>query len=163
MTSQWGVSNYRKLYCLFNRLFWLTSKKTWKPALLAVSEGNHRSAVDSPHKWSVMWSAFGYHCVIMFWWLVSICYDYFCKWDLSLDHSSQSSKTYLNMGSSNGNIVRVTSPLCGKSTGDRWIPLTKASEAELWCFLWSSPEQTVKQTIKTPVIWDVIAVSMTSL
>ena len=26
----------------------------------------------------------------------------------------------------------------------RWIPLTKASDAELWCFLWSSPEQTVE-------------------
>ena len=24
------------------------------------------------------------------------------------------------------------------------IPLTKASEAELWCFLWAVPEQTVK-------------------
>ena len=27
----------------------------------------------------------------------------------------------------------------------RWIPLTKASDVELWCFLWSPPEQTVKQ------------------
>ena len=26
----------------------------------------------------------------------------------------------------------------------RWIPLTKASDAELWCFLWSVPEQTVE-------------------
>ena len=23
----------------------------------------------------------------------------------------------------------------------RWIPLTKASDADLWCFLWSTPEQ----------------------
>ena len=29
---------------------------------------------------------------------------------------------------------RVTSPLCGEFTGNRWIPLTKASDAELWCF-----------------------------
>ena len=41
--------------------------------------------------------------------------------------------------SSNGNIVRVTGSLCGKFTGHRWIPLTKASDAELWCFLWSAP------------------------
>ena len=27
-----------------------------------------------------------------------------------------------------------------ESTGHRWIPLTKASDAELWCFLWSVPE-----------------------
>ena len=33
--------------------------------------------------------------------------------------------------SSNGNIFHVTGPLCGKSTGHRWIPITKASDAEL--------------------------------
>ena len=44
------------------------------------------------------------------------------------------------MTSSNGNIFRITSPLCGKFTGHRLIPLTKASDAELWCFLWSAPK-----------------------
>ena len=43
------------------------------------------------------------------------------------------------MTSSNGNIFRVTGPLCGEFTGHRWIALTKASKAELWCFLWSVP------------------------
>ena len=38
------------------------------------------------------------------------------------------------MTSSNGNIFRVTGPLCGEFTGHRWIPLTKASDAEHWCF-----------------------------
>ena len=34
--------------------------------------------------------------------------------------------------------------LCGgEFTGDRRIPLTKASDAQLWCFLWSAPEWTV--------------------
>ena len=37
--------------------------------------------------------------------------------------------------SSNGNTFRVTGHLCGEFTGPRWIPLTKASDAELWCFL----------------------------
>ena len=32
------------------------------------------------------------------------------------------------MTSSNGNIFRVTGP--------RWIPRTKVSGVELWCFLW---------------------------
>ena len=36
------------------------------------------------------------------------------------------------MTSSNGNIFRVTGP--------RWIPRTKASDAELWCFLSSAPD-----------------------
>ena len=39
------------------------------------------------------------------------------------------------MTSSNASIFRVTGPLCGEFTGHRWIPLTKASDAELWCFL----------------------------
>ena len=38
------------------------------------------------------------------------------------------------MTSSNGNIFRVTGHLCGEFTGPRWIPRTKASDAELWCF-----------------------------
>ena len=41
------------------------------------------------------------------------------------------------MATSNGNIFRVTGRLCGEFTGHRWIPLTKASDAELWYFLWS--------------------------
>ena len=28
---------------------------------------------------------------------------------------------------------------CGEFTGPRWIPRTKASDAERWCFLWSAP------------------------
>ena len=43
------------------------------------------------------------------------------------------------MTSSNGNLFRVTGPLCGEFTGLQWIPRTKASDAELWCFLWSAP------------------------
>ena len=34
--------------------------------------------------------------------------------------------------------VRVTGHLCGEFTGHRWIPHTKAIDAELWCFLWSA-------------------------
>ena len=61
------------------------------------------------------------------------------------------------MTSSTGNIFCVTGTLNKEFTGHRWIPLTKASDAELWCFLWSALEQT------TPVVWDAIALIMTSL
>ena len=44
------------------------------------------------------------------------------------------------MMSSNGNIFRVTSHLCGENTGHRWIPRKKASDGELWCFPWSAAE-----------------------
>ena len=31
-------------------------------------------------------------------------------------------------------------PFVGDFTAHRWIPRTKASDAVLWCFLWSAPE-----------------------
>ena len=37
----------------------------------------------------------------------------------------------------------------------------QSSDAELWCFLWSAPAQTIVQTIGTPVIWDAIVFIMT--
>ena len=58
----------------------------------------------------------------------------------SITLNAVSSKGLLMMTSSNGSIFHVTGPLCGEFTGDRWIPRTKASAAELWCFLWSAPE-----------------------
>ena len=67
------------------------------------------------------------------------------------------------MMSSNGNIFRVPGLLCGEFTGHRWIPLTKASDADLWRFLWSAPETTVEQTGETPLIWVAITLNMTSL
>ena len=64
--------------------------------------------------------------------------------------------------SSNESSFRVTGPFCGESTVHRWIPLTKASDAEFWCVIWSALEA-VEQTIDTPVIWDATALIMTSL
>ena len=46
----------------------------------------------------------------------------------------------IRMTSSNGKIFRVTGHLCGEFTGFRWIPYTKASGTEIWCFLWSASE-----------------------
>ena len=40
------------------------------------------------------------------------------------------------MTSSNGNILRVTGPLCEEFTGRRWIALIKASDLELCCFFY---------------------------
>ena len=64
---------------------------------------------------------------------------------------------------SNGNIFRLAGPLRGESTGHRCISLTKARDAELWYFLWSAPHQTVAQTIEATVIWNAIAIIMTSV
>ena len=70
---------------------------------------------------------------------------------------------YYMMMSSNGNIFHVNGPLLGESTGHQWIPLSKACDTELWCVLWSAPEQAVKQTNEMPVIWDAITLIMTSM
>ena len=43
------------------------------------------------------------------------------------------------------------------------IRLTKARDAELWCFLWCVSEQTVKQTVEIEVICDATALIVTSL
>ena len=67
------------------------------------------------------------------------------------------------MASLNGFIFRVMGPLWWESIGYRWVPLPEVSDAELWCFFLSAPEQTVEQPIETLVIWDVISLSMTSL
>ena len=32
-----------------------------------------------------------------------------------------------------------------------------------WCFLWSTPEQTLEETLETPVVWEAIMLIMTSL
>ena len=52
----------------------------------------------------------------------------FLKWQRIIGHFVQISM-YM-MTSSNGNIFRVTGPLCGEFTGDRGIPLTKVSDVE---------------------------------
>ena len=51
------------------------------------------------------------------------------------------SRGHRMMTSSYGNIFRVTGHLCGEFTGPRWIPHTKASDAELSCFLWSASDK----------------------
>ena len=80
--------------------------------------------------------------------LVHVICSWFCSW---------------MMTSANGTIFRVAGPLCGESTRHRWIPLTKASNAELWCFLWSAPEQTAEQTVDMRMIRDAMSLIMTSL
>ena len=67
------------------------------------------------------------------------------------------------MTSSNGNIFRVTGHLSGEFTVHRWIPHTKARDAELWCFIWSEPGRTVDQTMDMLVIWNAIVPVMASL
>ena len=66
-------------------------------------------------------------------------WDQISMWYECFHFQSLGSRLYM-MTSSNGNIFRVTDHLCVKFTGHWWISCTTASDAELWCFLWSAPE-----------------------
>ena len=61
-------------------------------------------------------------------------------WPLYISQYRMETLHYVTMTSSNGNIFRVTGHLCGEFIAHRWISRTKASDAVLWCFLWSAPE-----------------------
>ena len=55
-------------------------------------------------------------------------------WHTWTMHQSKTWFYQTMMTSSNGNIFRATGHLCGEFTGNRWIPRTKAIDAEFWCF-----------------------------
>ena len=61
------------------------------------------------------------------------------KWPTRSHELLRFVENHCMMTSSNGNIFRVTGPLCGKFTGHWWIPRTKASDEEFWCHLWAAP------------------------
>ena len=113
--------------------------------------------VNSPHKWPVTRKMFPFDDVIMYYSEV-LCdqncpnlttyvglFNYLvcdnCIWDIVQE----------NIDVVKWKHFHVIGPLWGESIGDRCIPLTKASDAELWHFLWSA-EQTVEQKIEMPVI-----------
>ena len=68
------------------------------------------------------------------------CHHYFVYKMAQTPSSDRYTGTHYMMTSSNGSIFHVTGHLCGEFTGPRWIPRTNASDAELWCFLWSASE-----------------------
>ena len=83
-------------------------------ALLTLSEENPRLSVYSPYEEIVM-RGFDFLRVSM---------NKLSWWRHQMDTFS----------------AGVTGHLCGEFTGPRWIPHTKASDAELWCLLWSASE-----------------------
>ena len=63
----------------------------------------------------------------------------------------------------NGNISALLA-LCEENppvTGG--FPSLRAHNSELWCFIWSAPDQTVEETSEALLIWDTIALIMTLL
>ena len=159
-----GVSNHQLHGCLLNRLFRRWWKKTSKLGVTGLCAGNSPGPVYSPHKGPVTRKMFPFDDVIM------EVYNGFSRgiepfallfsmmprisprrFGVRLNMYADDGILYTSvatmwwttnsmMTSSNGIIIRVTGHLCGEFTGPRWIPHTKASDAELWCFLCSAPE-----------------------
>ena len=139
-------------------------RKHQSSASLAFVRGIHRWPVNSPHKWPITRKMFPFDDVVMMrnrsilWMLMPwfFCFTksseamvltkldkqalVFHECIIAVLRNDGKCKHSFMMMSSNGNIFRITGPLCGEFTGHRLIPHTKASEAELWCFLWSAPE-----------------------
>ena len=65
-------------------------------------------------------------------WRGALMFSFICAWINGWVNNGKAGD------SSNGIIFRVNGPLCREFTGDRWIPLTKASDADIWCFLWDA-------------------------
>ena len=103
-------------------------RKDQSSASLAFVRGIHRWPVNSTHKWPVRRKMLPFDVVIM----------KYCGYPMNCmipPIFARGRENVIMMTSSNGNIFRVTDRLCGEFTGHRWIPRTKASDAELWCFL----------------------------
>ena len=121
-------------------------RKHQKLRVTGSCEGN--SLVNSPHKGPVKRKMFPFDDVIM--WRNDWVWPSYAMWLVRSGSSlAQPMACFVTarkplldsmMTSSNGNIFRVTGHLCGEFAGARWIPHTKASDAGLWCFLWSASE-----------------------
>ena len=88
-----------------------------------------------------------------------------CSCDLVVESLPLTDWIVFMMTSSNGNIFRVTGPLCEEFAGHRWIPLTKASDAELWCFffIYTWINDWVNNREAGDFSWDAIAPIVTAL
>ena len=185
MVQVCGVSNHRRLDCLLSRLIRHSSKKTLKLRITDLSDGIHRRPVDSPHKRPVTWKWCPFDDVIM--WILEqmemvICGSQ-CSWaqlNISMhiiaisaikrpaeNIEIQPAGSRYKAARYCGDVIKWKHfprywPFKRQSTGYRWIPLTKASDAELWyLFDMCLNKQLSKQSRRR--FLEVIALLMTSL
>ena len=138
------------LYMNMGGISWMYCLNTWKPALI-------KNPSSASTEYICIYNIYIYMHHITF----SV--NYLSPVAIRLLVETLMTFTFRMMTSSNGNIFFFTGPLCREFTGHGGIPLTKASDAELWYFHWSVPELTAVQTIETPVIWDTIVPIIKSL
>ena len=78
------------------------------------------------------------------------------NWPQWVNERNETTVVSIMMTSWHGLAFYITGPLWGEPTAHWWIPLTKASNVELWCFVRYWPEEAVEHTIELLVIWDAV-------
>ena len=169
-----GVSNHRCLDYLLNGFLRHKSKKASKLCVTGLCEGNspvtgefstqkssnaeNVSIGGRHHEFFIQWNAYASKSKLLILFRAEI-YQMYVTGDPKTWFRND---RYFAHDDVIKIIVRV--PVCeGNSPVTIEFPVTKASDAEFWCFLWSAPQQKVEQTIEPPVIWVVITLIMTSL
>ena len=149
-----GISNLCSTVCLDQR-------KYQSSASLAFAKGIHRWPMDSPNKGQVTRKMFPFDYVIM----GVVC--------VTQALGSRRKPPYRQ--GNNNNIMTWHDDVIKQEHFPRHWPFVRGLHQspvnsphrgqwrELWCFLWSGPVPTVEQTMETPVIWDAMALVMTSL
>ena len=142
-----GISNHRRLDCLFNRLFWRRSTKISKLRVTCLCEGN--PPVDSSHKRPVKRKMLPLDNITMaittgetLWWRVSV------------------KARHYHLGSLL-RFPRYRPFVCREFAGCRWSPLTRPVMLSFDVFI--DLRLNKRLTIETPVTWDAITLIMTSL
>ena len=110
-------------------------RKHQSSASLAFLRGIHRGPVNSPHKWPVTRKMFPFDDVMF-------SRDMRSRWFLEGYPIVYRPHSPVRL---HGDVIKWKHfprywPFVRGIHRSRWIPLTKASDAELWCFLWSAPE-----------------------
>ena len=98
--------------------------------------GIHRSPVDSPHKGQ---------------WRGASMFSFICAWPNgwanNMEHGTWTREVPCCFSWSHDDVIKwrhFTRYWLFAWGIHRWIPLTKASDAQLWCFLWSAPQLTLE-------------------
>ena len=112
-------------------------RKNQSPTSLAFFAGNSEVTDEFPTQRPVTRKMFPFDDVIMKYSIyavlsISRCHFYSNSWKKT--PMARIDAEYIM------HIFRITGRLCVKFTGDPWIPLTTASDTELWWLLWSAPE-----------------------
>ena len=130
-----GVSTHQSHHCLLNVYSSADQRKHQSSASLAFVWGINRWPVKSPHKWPVTRKVFPFDDVIM------VLLD---MWQVTCS-SIDTCKACDNFAISYDDVIQWKHfpryrPFAWGIHRPRWIPRTKDSDAELWCFLSSAPE-----------------------